>query len=190
MRTITKLASLAALLLPAPGIQPVESLGQDRPLRQPVHVQQAFASAVADQQLRNPFGVNDIPDPDGKDVQQLAAQVDPNAEAWVKESTAWAKGSLDGEWFERWNGPGGDWHYGKGPAQVKTVGDRVYILVDSANGRFLIDLKRDRSRLSGRYRGIDNPNDTGPCVFLVVGDDRLDGNWSGTGRWDFRRKAK
>ena len=51
---------------------------------------------------RNPFGVKDIEDPDGKDVQALAAKVtlagdakDPNAEQWVKEATAGKNGSLE-----------------------------------------------------------------------------------------------
>jgi hypothetical protein len=43
---------------------------------------------------RNPFGVADVPDPDGKDVQELAAKVklcgddkDPNAEQWAPKET-------------------------------------------------------------------------------------------------------
>jgi hypothetical protein len=145
---------------------------------------------------RNPFGVKDIEDPDGKAAQELAEKVklagddkDANAEQWVKEATAGKKGSLDGEWSDRWDGSG-TWSYGQGPTQIKVVGDRVYMLVNASNGKFLIDVKRDKKRLVGKYQGIDNPSDTGPCVFLVVSDERIDGNWAGMGRWDFRRKLK
>jgi hypothetical protein len=100
------------------------------------------------------------------------------------------KGSLDGEWFDRWNSGEGEWQYGTGPAQVKEVGNRVYILVKASNGRYLLGLKRDKKRLAGRYRGIDDPNDMGACVLLIVNDERIDGNWAGAGRWDFRRKLK
>src|SRR5262245_53820257 len=93
---------------------------------------------------RNPFGVKDVTDPDGTDVQEFAAKFldggpkDPNAEQWVKEETAGKKGSLEGEWFDRWNSTGGDWNYGQGPAQIKVVKDRVYILVNASNGKYLI----------------------------------------------------
>lgn len=82
-------------------------------------------------------------------------------------------------------------NYGKG-TEIKVVGDRVYMLVNASNGKFLIDLKRDKDRLMGKYQGIDNPNDTGACLFLIVDDERLDGAWgtAGMGRWDFRRKLK
>jgi hypothetical protein len=130
-------------------------------------------------------------------VQDLAESVklagddkDANAEQWVKEATVGKKGSLDGEWFDRWNSGEGEWQYGTGPAQVKEVGNRVYILVKASNGRYLLGLKRDKKRLAGRYRGIDDPNDMGACVLLIVNDERIDGNWAGAGRWDFRRKLK
>jgi hypothetical protein len=145
---------------------------------------------------RNPFGVKDIEDPDDDAVQDLAARVmltgddgDANAEQWVQEATAGKKGSLEGKWFDRWGNP--LLNYGTG-TEVKVVGNRVYMLVNASNGKFLIDLKRDKNRLLGKYQGIDNPSDTGPCVFLVVDDERIDGVWgpSGTARWDFRRKLK
>lgn len=145
---------------------------------------------------RNPFGVQDIPDPDGEDVQQFAARFllggakDPNAEQWVKDETQGKKGSLEGEWFDRWNSPGSDWNYGKGPSKIKVVGNRVFILVDASNGKFLLDLKREKDRLVGKFQGVDNPNDTGPAVLVIVDDERIDGNWAGQGRWDFRRRIK
>jgi hypothetical protein len=154
-------------------------------------------AAGKDEKTRNPFGVKDIQDPDDKSVQDLAATVkligddkDPNAEQWVKEATAGKKGSLEGKWFDRWGGSPPS-NYGTG-TEIKVVGDRVYMLVNASNGKFLIDLKRNKNRLMGKYQGIDAPNDTGPCFFLIVDDERLDGVWgtTGTNRWDFRRKLK
>jgi hypothetical protein len=153
-------------------------------------------SAANDGKTRNPFGVPDIQDPDDESVQDLAAKAklagddkDSNAEQWVKEATEGWRASLEGKWSDRW----GDTHqnYGTG-TEIKVVGDRVYMLVNASNGKFLIDLKRDKNRLMGKYRGITNAGDTGPCVFLVVSDERLDGVWGsgGTARWDFRRKLK
>ncbi len=148
-------------------------------------------------QLRNPFAVPDVKDPNSPDVRDFAKGVklpgdanDANAEQWVKEAKPGKKGSLDGHWSDRWNTNGGDWNYGKAAAQIKVVGDRVYILVNASNGRFLIDTKREKNRLVGKYQGVDNPDDTGAIVLQVVGDERIDGNWAGQGRWDFRRMLK
>jgi hypothetical protein len=155
------------------------------------------APAEEKEKTRNPFGVNDVADPDGKDVREFAEKVklpgddkDANAVQWVKEKTSGKKGSLDGHWLDRWSTGGGDWNHGKEGTRIKVVGDRVYILVHAANGKFLIDAKRKKNRLVGRYQGVDNPNDTGPIVLKVVGDERIDGEWAGQGRWDFRRKLK
>jgi hypothetical protein len=150
------------------------------------------------EKTRNPFGVPDVPDPDGKDVKDHAAKVklagdakDANAEQWVKEVTTGKTDALDGEWYGRWNGyGGGDWVMGIGTTQIKTAGDRVYILFKDHQGRFLIEAVRDKNRLTGRWKGLDNPSDTGPCVFVIVDGERIDGDWGGAGRWDFRRKLK
>lgn len=152
------------------------------------------------EKTRNPFGVKDIEDPDGEDVFDLKKSVvlrgdadDANAEQWVKDATEGKKGSIEGEWFERWNsGSVGTWNMGKSTTQIKFVGDRVYMLIESSNGQFLIDLNYDKKTktMAGRYRSNVNDADTGPCVFLVVDDERIDGNWRGNGRWDFRRKLK
>ena len=154
-------------------------------------------AAADDDKPRNPFGVPDVKDPDGQDVQDFAAKTtlpgdakDPNAEQWVTEATAGKKGSLVGEWSDRWNGGQGDWNYGTGPTQIKVVGDRVYMLVNASNGKYLIELIRTKDRLGGRFQGVENANDSGPCVLLVVNEERLDGNWAGSGRWDFRRRLK
>lgn len=159
-----------------------------------------LADKPAQEKARNPFGVKNIEDPDGEDVFELKKSVvlkgdadDANAEQWVKDPTEGKKGSLEGEWFERWNSNGAEsWSTGKSTTQIKVVDDRVYMLVESSNGQFLIDLKYDKKTktMAGRYRGIVNVNDTGPCIFLVVDDERIDGNWRGSGRWDFRRKLK
>ena len=146
---------------------------------------------------RNPFGVKDVEDPNGEDVREFAKKVkldggekDANAEQWVKEAKPGKKGSLDGEWSDRWNNNGGEWNYGKAATHIKVVGDRVYILVNASYGKFLIDAKREKNRLVGRYQGVDNEADTGPIVLRVVDDERLDGDWAGEGRWDFRRKLR
>jgi hypothetical protein len=160
----------------------------------------ATADKPAKEKTRNPFGVKDIEDPDGEDVFDLIKMVelkgdakDANVEQWVTDATEGKKGSLDGEWFERWNHNGQDgWSTGKSTTKIKTVDERVYLLIESSNGQFLMDLKYDKKArsMAGRYRGITNENDTGPCVFKVVDDERIDGSWRGVGRWDFRRKLK
>jgi hypothetical protein len=148
------------------------------------------------EKARNPFGVPDVPDPDGKDVVEFAAKVklpgdakDANAEQWAPEVTKGDKESLDGEWYGRWNFTGRAW-VPVFKVQVKRSGDRVYIFYKDHQGRFLIDLKQEKDRLVGRIRGIDNPSDTDPCVFVIAAPDRLDGNWGGKGRLDLRRKLK
>jgi hypothetical protein len=155
------------------------------------------AELAGGQNLRNPFGVPDVINPDGKDVHDFAKTVklsgdanDPNAEQWVKKVTAGQKGSIEGEWQDRWNSTGGTWNYGEGPTQIKVKGDKVFILVNAANGKFLIEAKKIQNKLVGKYQGVDAPADTGPCVFLIADDERIDGNWAGLGRWDFRRKLK
>ncbi len=184
--------------------RPARPAGGDKKPPQGGEVSERKTSTVAslkttgnDEKPRNPFGVPDVKNPDDEDARALAARVklsgdakDPNAEQWVKQATDGKKGSLEGEWSDRWNAGGGDWSYGTGAARIKAVGERVYILVNASNGKLLIDLKREKNRLVGRYQGIDDPSDTGPCVFLVVDEERIDGNWADKGRWDFRRRLK
>jgi hypothetical protein len=161
------------------------------------------------QNSRNPFGVPDVLDPDGRDVQTFAAGVvlpgdakDPNAEQWVKVPTAGKKGSIEGDWSGRWNKSEGPWFAAKGACQIQEVGGRVYIFVNAtaptgADAYWLIDLKRNKDRLVGRGHRVDTPAPiTNLCVFQVVADERIDGRWQGTdqkkdtGRWDFRRRLK
>lgn len=153
------------------------------------------APSFAEEASRNPFGLKDVADPDGADVQQFAearlkkltgGPDDPNAAQWVEKATSGDRDALSGQWFERW-GQVDAWSPSRAPAEVKVVGQRVYILAHCSNGRFLLDLKRDGQTLVGRYQGIDNPQEILPCVFRIVDHERLDGYWPG-GRWDFRRK--
>jgi hypothetical protein len=142
---------------------------------------------------RNPFNVEDVPDPQGKDVKEFAARVklpgdakDANAERWAGKPTGGKAGSLEGEWSSRWNGgsAGKDWI--SGTATVKAVGDRVFILYKDNTGTYLIEAKRDGKKLVDRYHNVPGGTDTTPWVGVVVDDERIDGIWK-DGRWDLRR---
>jgi hypothetical protein len=152
---------------------------------------------------RNPFGVQDAPDPDGHDVVDFAAQVDltggaddPNAGAWCGPLEDEAPASLAGAWSSRWNGGvdgtiTGDTavHWKQGKAQLKLVGDRVYVLFDWNDGarRALIDARRSgHNQLLGRYLNLSDPTIARPWVGLIVDRRRIDGRWT-NGRLDFRR---
>src|SRR5207302_2928488 len=113
---------------------------------------------------------------------------DPNGEQWVKKETAGKVGSLEGEWSGRWSD-------GSGTAKIKVVKDRIYVLYTDNEGTlkgatWLLEAIRDKDRLVGRWMQVDNPNDSGPFVGLIVDDERIDGTWGGGARWDFRRKMK
>jgi hypothetical protein len=152
---------------------------------------------------RNPFGVQDAPDPDGADVIAFAAQTeltgavdDPNGRAWGSSLGDEQRDSIEGEWSSRWNGGvdgtiAGDstesWKMGK--ARVNSLGGRVYILFDWNGGsrRALIDARRyEPNRLMGRYINLSDPTITRQWVGLVVDNRRIDGRWT-NGRLDFRR---
>jgi hypothetical protein len=152
----------------------------------------SLCSAADD--ARNPFGVSDVPNPNGEDVQEFAKEAklsadkeDANAPQWAENATAEKTGVLDGEWSSRWNSGGGDWI--SGTATVRTVKDRVYILVKDETGTFLIDTVRKGNRLVGRYMNIGQNTETTPWIGVIVDDERIDGMWSG-GRWDLRRQLK
>ncbi len=151
--------------------------------------------------IRNPFGTNDVPDPDGSDVAAFASTTtlagstdDANAMSWP--AGPGSHNPIEGVWFVRWNGGAdptiaGDatdkWK--QGVAEVRAVGDRVYLRFDWDGGqrRGLIDARRDgEKRLVGRYVNVTDPKVARPWVGLVVDDRRIDGRWSG-GRLDFRR---
>ena len=131
------------------------------------------------------------PIPTTKEVQDFAEKAklpgddkDPNAEKWAKEGADGKKGSLEGTWDSRWNSNGGD--FTSGTAQVKVIGDRVFILYKD-QGTYLLEAKRKGKKLIGRYVNVNVRSDTSPFVGQIVDDERIDGIW-GTGRWDFRRK--
>jgi hypothetical protein len=154
----------------------------------------ALPGGADEPKTRNPFNVADVPDPDGKDVQDFARTVklkgddkDRNAEQWATEGADGKKGSLDGTWDSRWDsGAGSDWT--SGTAKIKTVGNRVYILYKD-QGDYLIDAKRvGKSLLVGRYINLSLKADSTPWVGEIVNDERIDGIWTFPGRWDMRRK--
>jgi hypothetical protein len=156
---------------------------------------------TSDPNSRNPFHVTDVPDPDGPDVKAYAATAatdlgkagDENSKSWVTQAVKGNRASIDGEWVGRWNMSRSDHWVPEYKAEVKTVGDRVYIFYRDHQGRFLADLHREKDLLVGRMVGIDNPADSSACVVRIVDNERLDGSWKGLGgdgRFDFRRKLE
>jgi hypothetical protein len=160
-------------------------------------MQQANTNLV----IRNPFGTMDVPDPDGRDVVDFAATAaldggndDVNASRWSEAPDA--ADPLDGGWASRWNGgadptiPGDaadKWKEGR--AEVRVVGDRVYLRFDWGCGRRhgLIDARREgANRLVGKYINLTTPEITRPWVGLIVDATRIDGCFA-AGRLDFRR---
>src|SRR5262245_31101609 len=136
-----------------------------------------FGTAGQDK-TRNPFKVTDVSDPDGKDVKEFADKAklagdakDANAAQWAVKETDGKAGSIDGEGYSRWNGGPAVAEWRNGKAQVKTVGDRVYILYTEGPGTYLIDAKRDgKNRLVGRYVNTADENDSTPWVGVIVDD--------------------
>jgi hypothetical protein len=155
----------------------------------------SVSTAAGQEKARNPFNVEDVPDPDGEDVSAFAAKVelsgdgkDANAAQWVEKVTSKTAGSLNGEWSSRWNGgtAGKDWI--SGTANVKAVGDRVYILYEDRTNKYLIDARREgKNRLVGRYMNLGMHTDSSPWVGYLIDDQRIDGIWA-QGRWDLRRR--
>jgi hypothetical protein len=123
---------------------------------------------------------------------------DPNGAGWpgASEDVEAGRGSIEGEWSSRWNGGvdgtiAGDtkeaWKQGR--AEVKLVGDRVYVLFDWADGkrRALVDARREGAdRLMGRYVNLSDPTITQPWAGLIVNTGRIYGRWP-NGRLDFHR---
>jgi hypothetical protein len=154
-------------------------------------------------QGRNPFGVMDVPDPFGRDVQDFAAgatleggQDDDNARNWANAHDDSHNDSIDGDWSSRWNGgadptiPGDTrdrWKQGVG--KVKAVGERVYLQFTWADGvrKGLIEARREGTdRLVGKYINLTDPSVVRPWIGLIVSNQRIDGRWT-SGRLDFRR---
>jgi len=154
-------------------------------------------------QIRNPFGVMDVPDPNDAEVTQFARRAtldesadDDNAQAWNSADSSGQHGAVEGNWSSRWNGgadptiPGDaadKWKQGR--AELRTAGERVYLLFDWDSGarKGLIDARREGpQRLVGKYINLSSPSVTRPWIGLIVDDQRIDGRWT-EGRLDFRR---
>jgi hypothetical protein len=151
----------------------------------------------------NPFGVADVPDPEDDVAVAFAATAvldgsagDDNASAWGGESDPDPSHDIEGLWSSRWNGgadptiPGdaAD-RWKQGNAELKTAGDRVYLLFDWNNGvRWgLIHARRlSEGRLVGKYVNLTDRSIVRPWTGRIVSNSRIDGRWPG-GRLDFRR---
>ncbi len=152
-------------------------------------------------QVRNPFGLEDVPDDYfGEELEKWAVEVellggedDPNAQAWAQPTAQRSFDSIDGEWSVRWSEPAtDDKTWTTGTATIKSIGDRVFFLYRSQDEEdlYLCETMREGNRLVGTYLNTDPEmrSDNGPWVGLIIGSDRIDGEWL-DGRWDFRRVA-
>jgi hypothetical protein len=151
----------------------------------------------------NPFGVADVPGPRDDAALAFAASValdgsaeDDNASFWGGASDPGPHHEIDGLWSSRWNGgadptiPGDAtdrWKHGK--AELKTAGNRIYLLFDWNDGARwgLIHARREgNDRLVGKYVNLTDRSIVRPWTGLIVSNSRIDGRWPG-GRLDFRR---
>jgi hypothetical protein len=151
----------------------------------------------------NPFGVADIPEAEDDAAVVFAATValdgsadDENARPWGGAIDLDSSTDIEGLWSSRWNGGAdptirGDtadrWKHGK--AELKTKGDRIYLLFDWNDGARwgLIHARRLREdRLIGKYVNLTDRSIVRPWTGLIVSNRRIDGRWPG-GRLDFRR---
>jgi hypothetical protein len=151
----------------------------------------------------NPFGVADVPEPQDDAALAFAATValdgsaaDENASPWGGASGPRPNAEIEGIWSSRWNGgadptiPGDttdQWKHGR--AELKTAGDRIYLLFDWNDGARwgLIHARREGDdRLVGKYVNLTDRSIVRPWTGLIVSNSRIDGLWPG-GRLDFRR---
>ena len=144
--------------------------------------------------VRNPFGVEDVPEPNDDEVEAFAARTmiptdddDPNAERWGTGGPR-RPGSLEGTWASRWNGGATAAQWKTGEAVIALRGERFYALFDWDGGsaRGLIDARQQGDRLIGRYMNLMNREIRRPWTGRIVAPDRIDGRWP-EGRLDFRR---
>lgn len=139
--------------------------------------------------MRNPFAVEDVPDPLGADVEDFARSValagdpsaDENALAWVTVATE--GDGLAGAWTSRRRTGDGPW--ARGVATLHVDGDRVFILYRD-EGTHLIEAAVRGDRLVGRCASVHAPGEISPWLGVVVDPYRIDGYWA-RGRWDLRR---
>jgi hypothetical protein len=128
--------------------------------------------------LRNPFGVQDVPEPLDQEALDFAAQ----ARARVPEL-------VQGEWSSRWNGGMAKDEWKRGRAKLRVVGERFYALFDWDDGQQcgLIEARLEGSAtLVGRYLNLGNVQIRRPWVGTIVDENRIDGRWT-LGRLDFQR---
>ncbi len=152
--------------------------------------------AVQADGTRNPFGVQDVPEPNNGEVEEFASRTelplandDPNVERWgVGVGGSGPGDSLEGTWASRWNGGAASSQWKTGRAEIALRGGRFYALFDWDGGlaRGLIDARRHGDRLIGRYVNLVNREILRPWTARIVGNDRIDGRWP-EGRLDFRR---
>ena len=77
------------------------------------------------------------------------------------------------------------------PADAGVAAKRLVITdLTQKNGRARISyqVRRDAGIYVGRYSAAGATNSSGLWVGRLVSYDRIDGFWTATGRWDFRRK--
>jgi hypothetical protein len=165
----------------------------------------ADRNAAAGAEIRNPFGVMDVPDPNDHEVMQFAAAAtlegssdDENAATWGTADDTRPRTTVEGNWSSRWNGGAdptmaGDapdkWKQGR--AEARIAGERIYLLFDWDQGarKGLIDARREGpQRVVGKYINLSNPAVTRPWIGRIVSNQRIDGRWP-QGRLDFRRSG-
>jgi hypothetical protein len=139
--------------------------------------------------MRNPFGVVDVSDPMGAEVERFASALvttkdpalDENATAWV--ATPSQTEGIAGAWTSRWRTGDGRWQ--QGVSTIQTSGERIFILHQDGS-TYLIEATVRGDRFVGRYVNVHDENDTSPWVGVMISPHRIDGYWR-DGRWDLRR---
>jgi hypothetical protein len=128
--------------------------------------------------LRNPFGVQDVPEPFDQEALDFASQ----ARARVPDL-------IHGGWSSRWNGGAAKDEWKRGHARIRMSGETFYALFDWDEGTQsgLIEARLEGSTtLVGRYVNLGNPEIRRPWVGTIVDANRIDGQWT-LGRLDFSR---
>jgi hypothetical protein len=149
---------------------------------------------TTNQATRNPFGVQDVPNPQDGEVLEFARAARPLGSADDANSEPWSGASgggspsLEGNWSSRWNGGAAKDQWKDGKGRIRMTGDRFYALFDWDGGTQsgLIEARREGATLIGRYINLGKPEITRPCVGTIIDDQRIDGQWT-QGRLDFRR---
>lgn len=158
-----------------------------------------FVSHLVAQEIRNPFGVNDVTDPFNDTSLALLNQMeltgnknDPNAKNWTTKAVEGNPMFLDGDWFGRWNNPGSK-TWSSSETQIKVIEDHLYILYREPKSKsgYLIEARRvGDKKLVGAYVSIGTSGSASPWAGIIVDGERIDGIWSTDGaRWDFRRRT-